>query len=191
MARSDSSRWKDFFGIYLDGNWLKKIQELPRYISPPHPETQYFENMSEAMAQTCTGEVVIMTEDPTNFRKFSQRPNNLYNDAGNIWGNKERPALRNSFRAGRAGPFYLVDVTTWSTGNENFPVYDYDIVTQDVTRRTTSPWRVASSSVDGEGNSNSTEIGEVSLEKRACQRSDGLESELEGYDYFAGLYPLE
>ncbi|KAL2809165.1 galactose-binding domain-like protein [Aspergillus granulosus] len=158
IVRGDSSHYKNFFGIYLEGNWLKKIQELPRYISPPQPETQYFENMSEAMAQTCTGEVIIMTEDPTNFNKFSQRPNNLYNDAGNIWGNKERPALRNSHRA---GPSYLVDVTSWSTGNENFPVYDYDIDTQDVTRRTTPPWRTMTQSVDGEGGSNSTDAVEA------------------------------
>ncbi|KEY68838.1 hypothetical protein S7711_11504 [Stachybotrys chartarum IBT 7711] len=191
MARGDLSRYKDFYGIYLEGNWLHKIRQLPRRISPPHPETIYFENMSEAMAQTCTGEVVIITEDPTHMVKFTINTHNLYNDAGNIWGNKEWPALLNSQWAGRAGPFYLVDIISWDTGNENFPVYDYNIRTHEAMLRTTPPWRTRARPVDDESGSNSTDGAGMNLAKRACTRSDGLESEPDDIDIFAGFYPLQ
>lgn len=89
MAALD--KYQDFYGIDVDGNWLKSINDLPTEPVDKNvpPRIQYFQNMSGAMAKMCRGEVVIMTQTPSNLR--------IYEDGGsqwpNIWATTERPAL--------------------------------------------------------------------------------------------------
>lgn len=182
MSRQ-SPNYNDFYGIYEPGNWLYKIKQLPEDF-PPYPATRYFENMSQAMAETCTGEVVIITHRPQDMAKYSTLPYDFSSSYENIWGNKERPALRNSFRAGRVTRFYLVDIRTWVTGNEQFPVYDYNINTNQAVLLQNPPFK----RWFGDDDNSTDETTIEDIQKRACTRSDGLESEQEGYDYFAGWY---
>lgn len=81
----------DFYGIYEKDNWLYKIVEVQQTSPPrtgaPYP-TRYFQAMSEAMAESCTGEVVILSERPETIHEAysTRQPGQL--DFKNIWGDR-------------------------------------------------------------------------------------------------------
>lgn len=188
---------KDFYGIYEPGNWLYKVVELQRGSPPrtgaPYP-TRYFQSMSQAMAESCSGEVVILSERPLNLhdRYSTLVPPNT--EFMNIWGDRERPALLTLKRRGVVTNFYVVDARGYFGANSPYPdVYDYDVVADRVTGKSQKVF------VPGVGKmmprellSNETIRAEWEelhkLQKRACDRDSGVESEITPYDYFAGFY---
>ncbi|KAK3896802.1 hypothetical protein C8A05DRAFT_39651 [Staphylotrichum tortipilum] len=90
MANAEPDEYKDFYGIDETNNWLHSIKGIPTIYEDKGvpPMTQYFQHMSEAMAKLCSGQVVVMTEEPDNMIDFKNKPLNP-----NIWWDKERKAL--------------------------------------------------------------------------------------------------
>lgn len=193
MASQDE-KINDFYGIYEEGNWLNGIANLPRPIYGAAPATQYFQRMSQAMAESCSGEVIILTERPDTFHDTYSTRLNTANEYMNIWADKERPALRNLRARGVVTNMYLIDIRDYfGTGSdqESVTVYDYDIVTDRTTGISNRVFR-RGLLMDRDVLMNDTELAKTdeqhALRKRACTYDDGLESEISGYDYFAGWY---
>jgi hypothetical protein len=114
VVAGNNPKLKDFYGFDKPGNWLYSISQLakrPGESKPPY--INYFENMSEAMAQMCTGEVVIMSQTPKDMAQY-------LNDE-NIWKNKERPALLNSIRDREVTNIYVVDFY------DQDKIYEFDL----------------------------------------------------------------
>lgn len=102
MAQEDKSQYtKDFYGIDEKDNWLHSIIGLPINKNEAPSMIQYFENMSEAMAQACSGEVVVMTQTSDKMGQY------VVGDE-NIWKNKERPALQGLIKQGRVTRMLVV-----------------------------------------------------------------------------------
>ncbi|KAI0857963.1 hypothetical protein F4860DRAFT_329078 [Xylaria cubensis] len=83
---SNNPKEYNYWEVYEPGTWLYDglyIQGLKPGLDVQLNIRTYFENMSAAFAKHCGGTVRVMTLDPENLGKY-----------GNIWGNKELPALR-------------------------------------------------------------------------------------------------
>lgn len=150
--------------------------------------------MSQAMAESCSGEVVIFTERPENMRELYSTKQPGSKDCRNIWGDKERPALRSLKNRGVVTNLYVIDARGYFGPPSPTPtVYDYNIVADRITGVSNKVF------VPGFGRlmprellSNDTARAEWEevhrLEKRSCSRDSGVASELPGADYFAGWY---
>ncbi|KAK4118093.1 hypothetical protein N657DRAFT_694647 [Parathielavia appendiculata] len=105
-----NGQYRDFYGIDRAGNWLNSIYTLKKTLADRGvpPTIQYFENMSEAMARSCSGEVVIMTQTPGTMGQYAF-------NGPNIWWNKERPALLSLKAQGKITRFLVVN---WNNPNE-------------------------------------------------------------------------
>ncbi|KAI0838518.1 hypothetical protein F5Y06DRAFT_303833 [Hypoxylon sp. FL0890] len=82
----------DFYGIFDPENRLYPISQagfVPRADPPKAYFRVYFENMSEAMAQMCTGKIYVLSQTPQNLAQYGVPPLKP-----NIWNDKELPALR-------------------------------------------------------------------------------------------------
>ena len=106
--------YRDFYGIFMPG-WLNSIVDLGKINGVPAPIV-YFENMSEAIAQSCSGEVVIVTQSPSNMKQYIDGT-----QGENIWKNKERPALEILWRQKVVTKFWVVDYNNFDD------VYEYQI----------------------------------------------------------------
>ena len=149
--------------------------------------------MSQAMAESCSGEVVIFTERPQSINEYSNHPTGSL-DCRNIWGDRERPALLRLKNLGVVTNLYVIDARGYFGTHSATPtVYDYDIVDDVITGESNRVF------VPGMGRlmprellSNDTARAEWEevhrLEKRSCDRDSGVASELPGADYFAGVY---
>lgn len=188
---------KDFYGIYEPGNWLYKVVELQRSNPPrvgaPYP-TRYFQAMSQAMAESCSGEVVILSERPDKLheRYSTLAPGNT--EFMNIWGDRERPALMSLKRRGIVTKLYVVDARGYFGAHSDYPtVYDYDIINDRITGESDKVFvpgmrRVMPRELLG-NDTVRAEWGELHrLQKRACDKDNAVGSEMSGYDYFAGFY---
>lgn len=113
-------QYRDFYGIFEPG-WLNSIVPLPKINGVP-ATIVYFENMSEAIAQSCKGEVVIITQSPRNMKQYVDGSR-----GENIWKNKERPALEMLWRKKVVTKFYVVDY------NNMDDAYEFNIVTSTLT----------------------------------------------------------
>ncbi|KAI0400689.1 hypothetical protein F4802DRAFT_471553 [Xylaria palmicola] len=89
-AKNGPAGARDFYAMDDPNSWLAPIRKLP----PPDRNNRgkqayifYFEAMSMAMAERCTGEITIMTPMPANMAAYSLPP------IVNIWGNIELPSL--------------------------------------------------------------------------------------------------
>jgi hypothetical protein len=142
-------QYRDFYGIFEPG-WLNSIVSLPKINNVP-PHIVYFENMSEAIAQSCSGEVVIITQSPDNMKQYVDGTR-----GENIWKNKERPALEILWRRGVVTKFYVVDY------NNMDDAYEFNIVDSSTGDKVSSRL-IKVASRDG-------------LEKRAICDSSGLDS---------------
>ncbi|KAM7184014.1 hypothetical protein V8F33_013245, partial [Rhypophila sp. PSN 637] len=116
MADQDPANFLDFYDIENKDNWLHTFLALP-----PIPEDrgvpthiQYFENMSEAMAKSCTGEVVVVSQTPEDMGRYVR-------DGLNIWASKERPALMANQAAGKISRFLVVEYGKWNN------IWEFDI----------------------------------------------------------------
>ncbi|OIW22416.1 hypothetical protein CONLIGDRAFT_222956 [Coniochaeta ligniaria NRRL 30616] len=100
---TEQPRYKDFYGITETDNWLHSIMGMPLIPADRNVPTmiQYFENMSEAMARSCSGEVVVVSQTPDDMARYLATEN--------IWKNKERPALLNLQAQGKISRFLVVD----------------------------------------------------------------------------------
>ena len=137
------------------------------------PRVQYFENMSEAMAKKCRGEVVIMTQTPTELPSYEKGEPRW----PNIWASKERPALLASIRDGLVTRVLVVDYNNHAQiraiNLENFAdlgeVQPSDLLSRDL-------------------HANET-VEERMLRRDACL-SSGLAQRLAAGDPFADRYDL-
>lgn len=163
-----NSMYKDFYGIFLENNWLRSIADLrgnhpPRYIL-------YFQSMSEAMAETCSGEVIVITQHPDDMQRFEE--------GYNIWKDKERPALQKRKLDG-----YVTNVVVVEVGTDKMWELDIDTLVRGkpVTQLRNGDFRVGL-------RTNGTEA-QGSIEKREdlCD-SSGVEQEPEDLDIFNGDY---
>jgi hypothetical protein len=189
----------DFYGIYEPGNWLYKIVEMQRINPPPlntapYP-TRYFQAMSVAMAESCSGEVVILSERPFELREMYSTLQPGDTELKNIWGGKERPALLNLWRLGVVTNLYVVDARGYFGAHADPPpkVYDYDIENDVVTGESTRRFEPGMGRLmPRELLNNETARAEWEelhrLQKRACDRDSAVASEMQPYDYFAGFY---
>lgn len=83
----------DFYGIFDETNRLYPISQMgiiPGTNPPKDYFRVYFENMSEAMAQMCTGKIYVLSQTPRNLLQYGVPPLKP-----NIWNDKELAALRN------------------------------------------------------------------------------------------------
>ncbi len=145
------------------------------------------------MAESCKGEVVILTERPESIKDYST-PQGRGFDCRNIWGDRERPALLTLKRRGVVTNLYVIDARGYFGTHSPTPtVYDYDIENDRITGVSNRVF------VPGMGRlmprdllSNDTARAEWEevhrLEKRSCDRDSGVASQLPGADYFAGFY---
>ncbi|KAL8366131.1 hypothetical protein RB595_004754 [Gaeumannomyces hyphopodioides] len=169
MAQDSPNRYQDFYGLYERDNWLNSIDSIPTTRSSVPPPIVYFENMSEAMAQSCSGEVVIMSMSTDDMKRYIDGP-------PNIWRNKERPALLALKRQGKISRFLLVDYDSPQR------VYTFDIETNERGRLHLDP--LESRSLDG------LHLDE-GLRKRDCgSQSDGLAQMPPMGDPFADDYSV-
>ena len=154
-------QYRDFYGIYNPG-WLNSIVGLGKIGSVPAPII-YFENMSEAIAQSCSGEVVVMSQSPHDMKQYIDGTR-----GENIWKNKERPALEILWRRKIVTKFYVVDYDNMDD------IYEFNIVTS------TTGEKVPSSVLTSRG----------LLESRASCDSNGLDSMPPQGDPFSDPYSL-
>lgn len=100
---------RDMFEAGRPGGWLD-------FLDDTNPQRfTYFENMSEAMANLCSGHVFVMTPNPGEIHLYgSKTPKNDNNDHS-IWNNVERPALR---RGGQVTAVYAIDATNPRMGRK-------------------------------------------------------------------------
>lgn len=163
MANQDN-KFKDFYGVHEPNNWLHSFYQLPQIPADngAPTEIQYFENMSEAMARSCSGEVVIMTQTPRDMAQYLQVPN--------IWRNKERPALISLHRQGKISRFLIVD---WNNMDN---IYEFDIETN-VAGTVLIP-------------ANSLRSRDMDLHDRAACDSTGLDQMLPKGDPFSDDYSV-
>lgn len=182
----------DFYGIYEPGNWLYGISELPKPLLGPGPPTIYFQEMSEAMAESCSGEVVIVTEEPERMKELYTTRAGGNTDFQNIWGDRERPALVTLFNNGIAGPFYVVDVRKFYQVGDPYTVYDFDIIRGVITGVSNRVF-VPGQNIKARGDMLTNETETQDLQKRgSCTLDNAVDSELQSasqyIDYFAGFY---
>jgi hypothetical protein len=199
MARQNPNV-NDYYGIYEEGNWLYKIVERQRAEPPrtgaPYP-TRYFQSMSRAMAESCSGEVVILTERPETMKARYSTPVRPGGECMNIWGDKERPALDTLKRRGVVTNLYVVDARNYFGAHSDYPtVYDYDVVRDQITGVSNKVFRPGDGMLmPRELLNNETVRAEFEelhrLQKRACGLDHAVESEIPGTDYFAGFYDTD
>ncbi len=160
MATNQLGRFLDFYGIDDPPNWLESIKGLP-LLDPNEAPTmiQYFENMSEAMAKRCGGEVVIMTQTPTRPGMAAYGVAPIY---PNIWVNKEKPALAMSIKRNKVTRVLLVDY------NDPDNIWEYDLLENQV-GDLVPPSTLMSRDLHG----NETDEARL-LQRQACGFSSGL-----------------
>lgn len=79
----------NYYGIFDPDNRLYPISELGNIPNTKKPAyIQYFENMSRAMANMCTGQIYLLTQTPENLQQYSKPPL-----SPNIWSTTEHKAL--------------------------------------------------------------------------------------------------
>ncbi|TEA17036.1 hypothetical protein C8034_v000496 [Colletotrichum sidae] len=170
---------RDFYAMFTPGSWLdpvRKKQEEFEASKPPGivpPSIRYFQQMSQSMAEACYGDIIIMTETPSELALYE--PGKKHQDIrfNNIFWSHERPVLQRKVRSGQA-KLFAMDYSTkeaWEVKNIN-------------------TFELASSSVrfkrDLEANNETSEVfGRSKLQARAnmCS-SNGLGSQGLGQDWF-------
>ncbi|KAI6084417.1 hypothetical protein F4821DRAFT_170423 [Hypoxylon rubiginosum] len=172
----ENNAFFDFYGMFDRDSPLFPITEMDpvENTDPPKPQfIVYFENMSEAMAQMCTGKIYLLTQTPQNLAQYGVPPL-----APNIWSEKELPALRNHLRE-------LSDV----------------LITIDATQLpTVVAWRVNWRTLDSEGTGtlpnrkeeiwvpyNMTEelaYGPMTQQRANLCENSGIDEEPDDYDFF-------
>ncbi len=146
------------------------------------------------MAESCTGEVVIFTERPDKMKELYSTIQPGSNDCKNIWGDKERPALLEQWKKGLVTNLYVIDARGYfGTQSPTPTVYDYNIKDDVVTGVSSKVFEISKRGLmPRELLSNETARAEWEelhqMGKRSCDRDNALASQLEGADYFAGLY---
>ncbi len=102
---ASTGQYRDFYGIHVPGNWgnsFYKMDPIPEDDDIP-THIQYFRAMSEAMAKSCSGEVVLFTQTPGDYSRYGNRLN------PNIWWQKEKPALQALWEKGVVDKFIIAD----------------------------------------------------------------------------------
>lgn len=176
MEKAEPKKYKDFYGADEKGTWLNTFYNLPKIASDKDVPThiQYFENMSEAMAEDCSGEVVIMTQTPDDMSRYTKK-----GAPENIWKNKERPALQKLKKSGKVTKFYVVD---WNNQND---MWEFDIETEKLGKKVKTDVLV-SREVYGDGEDGAGD----ELQERAARScpSNGLAQRLKKGDPFSEDY---
>ncbi|KAI8944634.1 hypothetical protein F4801DRAFT_571060 [Xylaria longipes] len=168
-AKNGPAGARDFYAMDDPNSWLAPIRNL----EPPYGDDKpayifYFEAMSMAMAERCTGEITIMTPMPADMAAYSSPP------ITNIWGNVELPSLIK--RRQHITRTVVVD-------SNSKRIWELDLLTLQVGKELMVG--------DLAGHSKrSLEINGDALDKRAdlCGSSVALDSEPAGRDWFAGDY---
>ncbi|KAI1774080.1 hypothetical protein F4818DRAFT_91824 [Hypoxylon cercidicola] len=96
LNHQENNAFLDYYGIFDPDNPLYPISQMGEIDGtvPAKPYyIEYFENMSEAMAQMCTGKIYVLTQTPQNLAQYGVPPLKP-----NIWHEKELAALRNHLR---------------------------------------------------------------------------------------------
>lgn len=119
VMQAESSKHRDYYGIFEPG-WLHSIVDLGKIGTVP-ATIVYFENMSKAIADSCSGEVVIITQSPRNMKQYVDGTR-----GENIWKNKERPSLRSLYHEKIVTKFFVVDY------NNMEDAYEFDIDTNEL-----------------------------------------------------------
>ncbi|KAF7535382.1 hypothetical protein G7054_g5454 [Neopestalotiopsis clavispora] len=73
----NNNRLLNFYGIFSPDNRLYSISKMgviPGTSPPKDYFRVYFENMSEAMAQMCTGQIYLLTQTPQNLAQYGVPP---------------------------------------------------------------------------------------------------------------------
>ncbi|KAI8247486.1 hypothetical protein K4K53_001800 [Colletotrichum sp. SAR 10_77] len=102
--------------------WEKQLEfeatKPPRTVPPT---IRYFQQMSAAMAEACYGDIIIMTETPSELALYEPGKKYQNPDLNNIFWSHERPVLQRKVKAGQA-KLYALDSTTkeaWEVKNIN------------------------------------------------------------------------
>jgi hypothetical protein len=168
-----SNQYQDFYGIDKEDNFLNSIDKLQMdsAIDKGVPPTiQYFENMSEAMARSCSGEVVILSQTPETMHRYTYFPN--------IWWNKERRALDALRKQGKISRFLVADY------DDPTKIWEFDIVDNKIGNRVDESTLLSRSLEQNE-----TEASRL-LQRQACGTSNGLAQMHAKGDPFSDDYSL-
>ncbi|KXH60489.1 hypothetical protein CSAL01_10144 [Colletotrichum salicis] len=178
LDASSHSGVRDFYAMFTPGSWLdpvRKKQEEFEATKPPGvvpPSIRYFQQMSQSMAEACYGDIIIMTETPSELALYE--PGKKHQDArfNNIFWSHERPVLQRKVNAGEA-KLYALDSNTkeaWEVTN----IKTFEL----------GPSRKFRRDLESD-NKTSDVFGRSRLQARAnmCQ-SNGLGSQGLGQDWF-------
>ncbi len=163
----------DFYGIEEPDNWMHSAYALRKH--PPDKgiptHIQYFRAMSEAMARSCSGEVVVISQTPADMGRYGN-PNDP-----NIWWQKEKPALEALIQRGVINRMLVADY------NNLDDIWNFDLKTS------TRGSKVAPGSLNSKRSLNESE--EVKAIRRAlCETSSGMPQRLSQGDQFSDPYQL-
>lgn len=92
------------YGVHTKGSRLHWISQMPKDGFGKPRATEYFENMSRAMARMCSGQIYLVTELPFNLPLF-KRGGPYY---PNIWTTTEWPELTTRLVQGVVSDWGLV-----------------------------------------------------------------------------------
>ncbi|KAL2757503.1 hypothetical protein ACRALDRAFT_1079697 [Sodiomyces alcalophilus JCM 7366] len=102
---------RDFYCLWDQGDhWLAPVRDAAiRFTragrTGASPAINYFQAMSQSMAEACSGRIVIFTWTPTELYEY--RPGGAYERFNNIFWSHERPVLRDHVFAGNAELFVV------------------------------------------------------------------------------------
>lgn len=166
----------DYYGIFEPSNRLYAISQMgiiPGTNPPKDYFRVYFENMSEAMAQVCTGKIYVLSQTPQNLAQYGVPPLKP-----NIWNDKELAALRRHLQELDASlvaidSTQLPNVVAWrvnwrtlnSQGAGTFP------------KRTEEVWEPYNMTLE-------LEYGPWTQKRAELCGDSGIDSELDGLDLF-------
>ncbi|KAJ0335649.1 hypothetical protein COL154_013669 [Colletotrichum chrysophilum] len=127
LDASSHSGVRDFYAMFTPGSWLDPVRKKQlefEATKPPGtvpPTIRYFQQMSAAMAEACYGDIIIMTETPSELALYEPGKKYQIKELNNIFWSHERPVLQRKVKAGQA-KLYALDSTTkeaWEVKNIN------------------------------------------------------------------------
>jgi len=121
----------DFYAVYNKDAWLKAIYlknlewEAGGRVGVG-PATRYFQQMSTAMAQACSGDIYIMSETPAELRRYDPTHATSLGRPGNIFWSHEAPTLARKRTGTRLiavdvrtlKMWQITSTRTWTLGEE-------------------------------------------------------------------------
>ncbi|KAI1801810.1 hypothetical protein F4811DRAFT_438311 [Daldinia bambusicola] len=168
----EDNRLLDYYGIFDPSNRLYPISQMGTIDGSGPPEKDwyriYFEHMSEAMAQMCTGQIYVLSQTPRDLAQYGVPPLQP-----NIWNDKELVTLRRHLQE-LGDSLIAID----STKLPDVVAWRINWRTLDVEGSVTFPTEI------WEPFNMTLEYGPWTERRASLCANSGVDSEPDGYDFF-------